>query len=263
MQLFGSKARMVGRRREACLDIGRPLRAHRAVGAAGAREEPKIHEGSSGKWHSAALMSFASSIAGTGGSRLGVAPASPPKARGNPVLVPEQPVDGERDQRVGNVLVGVPIIGSGVMDAQARIVGVPIPPVRVLCTLAGTPWVGADRRIQYNDAFARVAETERIEIGVRDIGDPDLVLLKDGGEVTLPHPHEAEVADQLEIRIILPDSTVLFSDGQGQFGDLRSRYDREWTGRWPVRPGCPARQWRPPWECGRSCRRTGHRVAGG
>ena len=94
-----------------------------------------------------------------------MAPAAAPQPRGNPVLVPEQPVDGERDQGVGNVLVSVPIIRNRVMHAQARKFGVPIPPVRVLCPFAGAPWVGTDRRIQDNDAFLRLPRRNASKYG--------------------------------------------------------------------------------------------------
>jgi hypothetical protein len=135
-----------------------------------------------------------------------------PKASGYPILMPKKPVDRERDQRVRNVLVRVPIVRKRIMHTKTWEVGVATQTIDVMSRLSSSSWVSADRRIENHDAFCRILQNEARVPPERNIGDPDLVLLEDGGQISFPHPHEAKVIDQLEIRILLPDTSILFCD---------------------------------------------------
>lgn len=138
-----------------------------------------------------------------------MATAPLPLAREHPDLEPKEPINGPRNDRLGDELLGRPLLVSRIVEAECREVGMMADSVDVRRELSGPPRISADQWVEDEDLDVGISEVPPIELPSFDVADANPVGLHYRAERPLPNADPARAHQGLEARIELPQATAL------------------------------------------------------
>ena len=144
-----------------------------------------------------------------------MATAAFPLAGGNPVLVKEKPFERPGNDRIGDILIRSPLTLRRIVDAKPgkfRWIAMRIDVLRCLSRAAR---IGSDRRINHDDADARIGKRPAFEEASREIEDADTVGLAYGSQRPFPDADPAGMQHKLKFRAFCPKPPVLLFNGKG------------------------------------------------
>lgn len=114
-----------------------------------------------------------------------------PLAREHPDLEPEEPINGPRNDRLGDELFGRPLLVLRIVEAECREVGMMADPVDVRRKLSGPSRISADRWVEDEDLDVGISEVPAIELPSLDVADANPVGLHNRAERSLPNADPA------------------------------------------------------------------------